>query len=233
MTKEEMIRKLIEVKGVGPAKAEAIYNEGFDSIEKLANASIEELMKIKGINETVAKEIIKYFAALQPEETKEEVEETTVEKPKKGVEKVARETKKTAAPSEYKVKKKPVLSDEMKRLLSLRKRIKERTPRFLREEWFRYKRIPMNWRKPDGITSKMRRNFKYRPKRVKVGFRGPRKTRGLHPSGFEEVLVYNVKDLEGLDPKTQAARIGGTVGTRKRMEIQKKAEELDIRILNG
>ena len=91
----------------------------------------------------------------------------------------------------------------------------------------------MNWRKPDGITSKMRRNFKYRPKRVKVGFRGPRKTRGLHPSGFEEVLVYNVKDLEGLDPKTQAARIGGTVGTRKRMEIQKRAEELDIRILNG
>ncbi len=233
MTKEEMIRKLIEVKGVGPAKAEAIYNEGFDNIEKLANASIEELMKIKGINETVAKEIIKYFAALQPEENKEEVEETTVEKPKKKVEKVARETKKTAAPSEYKVKKKPVLSDEMKRVLSLRKRIKERTPRFLREEWFRYKRIPMNWRKPDGITSKMRRNFKYRPKRVKVGFRGPRKTRGLHPSGFEEVLVYNVKDLEGLDPKTQAARIGGTVGTRKRMEIQKKAEELDIRILNG
>lgn len=231
MTKEEIIRKLIEVKGIGPAKAETIYNEGFDSIEKLANASIEELMKIKGINEAVAREIIKYFTAFHPEKTKEA--EEIAEKSKERSEKVERETRKTATPIEYKVKKKPVLSDEMRRVLSLRKRIKERTPRFLREEWFRYKRIPMNWRKPDGITSKMRRNFKYRPKRVKVGFRGPKKSRVLHPSGFEEVLVYNVKDLEGLDPKTQAARIGSTVGTRKRMEIHKKAEELDIRILNG
>lgn len=230
MTKEEIIKKLVEIKGIGPAKAEAIYKESFDSVEKLANASVEELIKIKGVNEIIAKEIIEYFASLQQEKPKEKIEEN-VEKIEKPSGKPS--VKKTAAPSDYKVKKKPVLSEELKRGVSLRKCIKERTPRFLREEWFRYKRIPLNWRRPDGISSKMRRNFKYRPKRVKVGFRGPRKARGLHPSGFEEVLVYNVRDLEGLDPNTQAARIGSTVGTRKRMEIQKKAEELDIRILNG
>jgi large subunit ribosomal protein L32e len=54
----------------------------------------------------------------------------------------------------------------------------------------------------------------------------------LHPSGFEEIIVHNVKDLEQLNPKTQAARIGGSVGTKKRIEIGKKAEELDLRILN-
>jgi large subunit ribosomal protein L32e len=78
----------------------------------------------------------------------------------------------------------------------------------------------------------MRRNFKYRPSKVRVGFGGPREIRGLHSSGFKEILVFNIKDLEGVDPKTQAARIGASVGTKKRLDIEKKAEELDIRILN-
>jgi len=120
----------------------------------------------------------------------------------------------------------------LKEKLQTRKNIKKRTPEFLREEWFRYKRIPKNWRRPDGITSKMRINLKYRPSKVRVGFRGPKEVRGLHSSGFEEVIVYNVHDLEGVNSKTQAARIGGTVGTKKRIAIEKKAEELDVRILN-
>ena len=78
----------------------------------------------------------------------------------------------------------------------------------------------------------MRRNYKYRPSKVRVGFRGPKKARGLHSSGFEEIIVHNVVELENVNPKTQAARIGGTVGTKKRIEIEKKAEELDVRILN-
>jgi len=233
--KEELIKKLTEVKGVGPAKAEAIYNEGFDTIEELAEASIEDLTKIKGINETVAKSIIEHFTALAEEKPVEKPAEKPVEKPaeKKPAEEIKKPKKVGEKPEGYQVKKKPVLSDEMKKRLALRKKIKDRTPTFLRQEWFRYKRIPLNWRRPKGLTSKMRKNLKYRPKRVKVGFRGPKETRGLHPSGFQEVLVYNVKDLEKIDPNTQAARIGGTVGTKKRMEIQQRAKELDIRILNG
>ena len=237
MTKKEIIERLTEVKGVGPAKAEAIYNQGFNTIEKITKASVEDLMNIKGVNETIAKDIIKYFTTLEkkPEKKSKEkpVEKKKIEKLERKEEKPSIPPEETPVQSEYRVKKKPVLSDDMKREISIRKRIKQRTPRFLREEWFRYKRIPLNWRRPDGISSKMRRNFKYRPKRVKIGFRGPKKARGLHPSGFEEVLVYNVRDLEVLDPNTQAARIGSTVGTRKRMEIQQKAKELDIRILNG
>ena len=67
---------------------------------------------------------------------------------------------------------------------------------------------------------------------VDIGFRGPVAARDLHPSGFEEVLVYNVDGLEGIDPKKQAVRIGGTVGTKKRIAIEDRADELGIRVLN-
>ncbi|KYK33737.1 MAG: 50S ribosomal protein L32 [Thermoplasmatales archaeon SG8-52-3] len=132
----------------------------------------------------------------------------------------------------YKVKKKPEHDKKIKKRLGLRKQIKKRTPNFLREEWFRYKKLSKNWRKPDGISSKMRINLKYRPSKVSVGFRGPKEVRGLHSSGFEEIMVYNVNDLKGINPKKQAARIGSSVGTKKRMDIEKKANELEVRILN-
>jgi large subunit ribosomal protein L32e len=163
------------------------------------------------------------------EKSKTETKKTE-EKPKKEEEKEEEEEK--AEEPKYKVKKKPEITKELKAKLQIRRQIKKRTPEFLREEWFRYKRISKNWRHPDGITSKMRINLKYRPSKVRIGFRGPQETRGLHSSGFEEVIVYNVSDLEGINPKTQAARIGGSVGTKKRINIEKKAEELDIRLLN-
>jgi large subunit ribosomal protein L32e len=75
-------------------------------------------------------------------------------------------------------------------------------------------------------------NLKYRPSKVRVGFRGPKTVRGLHASGFEEVMIHTVKELEIINPKKQAVRIGGTVGTKKRLDIAKRAGELDIRVLN-
>ena len=46
------------------------------------------------------------------------------------------------------------------------------------------------------------------------------------------IMVYNVDGLEGIDPKKQAVRIGGTVGTKKRIAIEDRADELGIRVLN-
>ena len=78
----------------------------------------------------------------------------------------------------------------------------------------------------------MRRHLKRRTHMVDIGYRGPAAVRGLHPSGFEEVMVYNVDGLTNVDPNVQAVRIGGTVGTKKRLDIQAKADELGIRVLN-
>ncbi|MDR1404319.1 MAG: 50S ribosomal protein L32e [Candidatus Methanoplasma sp.] len=133
---------------------------------------------------------------------------------------------------EYTVKAKPELSDETADALAKRAVISGRRPAFKRQEWFRYSKLGEKWRKPKGIHSKMKRRLKRRPPMVDIGFRGPVSVRGLHPSGFEEVLVYNVEGLDGIDPKAQAVRIGGTVGTKKRIAIEGRAAELGIRVLN-
>jgi len=132
----------------------------------------------------------------------------------------------------YKPKAKPELTPEEKLAMDLRREKKRKTPHFRRQEWFRYKRLDDNWRKPRGIQSKARRNMHNRPPVVSKGFGGPKGAKGKHPSGFEEVMVYRHSDLEGLDPKKQAVRIGHSVGYLKRMYIAIQADEMEIRILN-
>lgn len=132
----------------------------------------------------------------------------------------------------YMAKKKPVLDDETKKLLALRDEMSHDRIAFLRQEWFRFPRLGEKWRKPRGMHSKMRRHIQYRPNVVSIGYRGPAKVRGLHPSGFEEVMVWNPDQLEKVDPKVQAVRVGGSVGFKKRQAIEQKADELGIRVLN-
>lgn len=132
----------------------------------------------------------------------------------------------------YRVNAKPELDAETVDALANRAIINGRRPAFKRQEWFRYAKLGDSWRKPKGRHSKMREGFKRRPPLADPGYRGPVAVRGFHPSGFEEVLVHNIDGLEGIDPKVQAVRIGGTVGTKKRIAIEDRAEELGIRVLN-
>lgn len=125
-----------------------------------------------------------------------------------------------------------MIEAEKKRLLKLRKKMSQKRPHFKRYESWRFVRIKDHWKKPRGIDNKMRTELKGWPKSVKCGYRGPNAVKGLHPSGKEEVMIWNTKDLEKVDSKTQVARIGGTVGGRKREAIKIKANELDIHLLN-
>ena len=133
----------------------------------------------------------------------------------------------------YMVKQKPVLDEEMKAALALRAAQKKKTPSFRRTEWFRYKRLSRSgWRAPHGMDNKQRRNYKYRGSLVRIGHGKVAAARFLHPSGFREVMVHNLADLEAIDPETEAARVGGTVGGRKREHIYARADELGVRVLN-
>ena len=49
---------LMDLPGVGSSTADALYEQGFYSIEELANASTEELLQIKGISEKKAQTLL-------------------------------------------------------------------------------------------------------------------------------------------------------------------------------
>ncbi len=135
---------------------------------------------------------------------------------------------------EKRAPKRAALSPRESKLLELRNYFSRRRPRFIRMNSWYIKRLKDSWRSPRrSLDNKIRLQRKGFPPMVKVGYRGPKEVRGLHPTGFEEVIVHNVEELERLNPERQAARIASTVGRRKRVEIIKRAEELGIRVLNA
>jgi len=128
---------------------------------------------------------------------------------------------------------KPILDESTKSALKMRSEQSKKQPKFRRQEWFRYRRLSKTgYRKPKGDDSSMRKNRKYRSPMARVGYGKVAAARGLHPSGFEEVLVHKADHLDGLDPERQAVRIGSSVGNRKRSRIHERADELGLRVLN-
>jgi large subunit ribosomal protein L32e len=74
--------------------------------------------------------------------------------------------------------------------------------------------------------------YKGWPPAAGAGYGGPRVSRGLHPSGYREVLVHNAEQLERVNPKTQAIRIAHTVGKKNRGDLLAEARRKKITILN-
>ena len=215
-------KKFTDLKGFKDENVAELESIGIKTMEELAEALNDE---------TKVKEIVKTLSGVGPKTVMAWKEDLSAES------KPSKETKEEPKSEVVEEKKyvpsiKPELDKETTEALAKMAVISGRRPAFKRQEWFRYSKLGESWRRPKGIHSKMKRNLKRRPPVVDIGFRGPAEVRGLHPSGFEEVLVYNVEGLEGIDPKSQAVRIGGTVGTKKRIVIQDRADELGIRVLN-
>lgn len=123
-----------------------------------------------------------------------------------------------------------------KQLLRLRQQMKRKRPKFLHQEHWKLKRFrKAPWRKPKGKRSKMRAKERAKPFLVSIGYRGPKKVRGWHPKGVPEVTVYNVEDVESAaqNNPAQVVRIASAVGTRKKIEIVKKAAEKNMYVANA
>jgi len=125
--------------------------------------------------------------------------------------------------------KKPQLQREA---LQTRARARNKKPAFLRQESWRDIKFSKSWRRPRGLDNKIRQKVKGWPAGPSTGYKGPKIARGLHPSGYREVIIYNVETVATVDPNTQAIRIAGTVGKRKRALIVAEAEKLEIKVLN-
>jgi len=108
--------------------------------------------------------------------------------------------------------------------------------RFVRQDAFRYSKFgkrrknKLTWRRPKGTHSKVRIRKRGNPGIPIVGRKTPSKTAGTI-SGFRPVLVHNMKELEMLNKKSEAA-ILARIGARNKIELVKKAESLGIKILN-
>ncbi|MEB3862269.1 MAG: 50S ribosomal protein L32e [Desulfurococcales archaeon] len=119
---------------------------------------------------------------------------------------------------------------------SLQRRLAKRRekPRFLRYLSWRFWKFERReyWRKPKGNDNKMRLQVKGYPPIVKSGYGTDKRLRGLHPSGLEPVIVYNPRELEGLDREKHIVYIASSVGLRKRIQIRQKAQQLGLRVAN-
>ncbi|MFQ6050404.1 MAG: 50S ribosomal protein L32e [Candidatus Hydrothermarchaeota archaeon] len=112
------------------------------------------------------------------------------------------------------------------------KKQRSKKPKFLRQEFHKRKKLDDSWRRPRGLQSKMRRRFKGRGAIPCSGYGSPKSEKGIHPSGYEDVLIHTISDLNDIDPETQAIRIARGVGSKKKELIIEKAAEMGIRIIN-
>ena len=119
-----------------------------------------------------------------------------------------------------------------KRLMELRKKMNKTRPSFRRVESWRHKRVKDPWRKARGIDSKTRKKKKSGVKSPGVGYRSPKKVRGLHPSGYIEARVTTIQELSNLNKNQHAIKISGKLGAKKRIALIDYCQKRGFKILN-
>jgi len=110
-------------------------------------------------------------------------------------------------------------------------KLKKKKPKFRRQEHYK-KRLSLVWRTSRGIDSKKHEGKRGKGKAPSVGYKNPNALQGLHPLGYQPVLIHNLKELAQIKPETEAAIIASAVGRRKRNEMIKEANKSKITILN-
>ncbi len=116
--------------------------------------------------------------------------------------------------------------------LEKRKILKQRKPRrFIRTDTNKYN-FKAKWRRPRGMHNKLRLRHAGHQKRPSPGYGSPKEAKYLHPSGYTQVLILNIKQLDKINPKTNGILIAGNVGLKNKLKILEAAKKLDIHVLN-
>ncbi len=112
---------------------------------------------------------------------------------------------------------------------------KRKKPKFLRTDWHKKIRLGrgvkknQKWHGAKGRQNKLRLNRKGRMQRPKIGWSADAKIRGL-VDGVRAVRINSIIELQKI--KKGFGIIIGSVGMKKRTEIIKKADEMELKILN-
>ena len=109
----------------------------------------------------------------------------------------------------------------------------KKKPLFRRTQGAMFRRLKgKGWRRPDGKHNKIRDNKKGKGEVPSIGYGADRRTRFLHPSGLEDIMVNNIKEVQELDPEKQAARISSRVGGRKKAILVEELKKRKVKVLN-
>lgn len=70
---------------------------------------------------------------------------------------------------------------------------------------------------------------------MKIGYGSSKKTKNLLPNGFLKFAVSNVKEVDLLlmHNRKYAAEVAHNVSVRKRKEIVTRANQLNVKLING
>ncbi len=188
------------------------------------NIEKEPVIETKNKTEIASKTVEK-------KEVKKEITNKEIEKNDKKESKTEKEVKKIFIKKEKKVNKnKSSEAKENQKIIEDKKKHPTFRGRFGKKNIRRKSNKKwQKWRKPRSIDLDRGLQHGFRPK---IGYRSKKEIRDIHPSGYKEIRVENVKDLEKVNVKENAIRIGSTVGKRKRNEIIKNANKKGIWILN-
>lgn len=99
--------------------------------------------------------------------------------------------------------------------------------RFKTQDYSRFKKLGLRWRKPSGRQSKLRVKKAGSGLLVKIGYGTAKAIRGKI-RGVDAALVNNTNELDG----RKAVVVSGSVGLKKAKAILEKAEKLGIKVLN-
>jgi large subunit ribosomal protein L32e len=130
------------------------------------------------------------------------------------------------------MKRETKVRESLRKGLKARKSVKNARPSFKRQEQDFQKILKKGWRRPRGRHSKLRVHEKGRGGLPSPGYGSPASVRGLNRLGYREVIISNMKDLEGINPREEMGLISSGVGRKKRAEIISAAKERKIMISN-
>ena len=118
----------------------------------------------------------------------------------------------------------------MKELIS---NLRKKKPNFLRQNSNKYK-FKNKWRAPRGLHNKIRLKRKGHVKQPSVGYGTPNEIKYIDKNtGFRPVLVSNIAELAEINQKTESVIISARIGMKKKVEIIKKCQELNLSIFKG
>ncbi len=102
--------------------------------------------------------------------------------------------------------------------------------KFYRQNYFRFRKLGLKWRKPRGKQSKTRIGFRGKLVVPNIGYKKPDDMRGL-VSGKKYFRVSNISDVEKA-PANASVLLSSGIGLRKALEISTRCKELGIEVVN-